>query len=158
MDVGDILGFGASAATGGLFGLLGFGVKALFGWLADREKTKLLKQQNEHELALLREQRETRAQELENERQISADELRKSSYDFANVTGQPVWKWVSSVVSLMRPALTLYLLFVASVIVFESISGPQPDPTTRKEAVGLVLMLTATAVTWWFGDRPPQRR
>ena len=157
MGLGDILGLGASAATGGLFGLLGFGFKALFGWLADREKAKLVAQQNAHEIALIREQRESRKVETENEREIAAEETRRESYNFANVTGQPVWKWVASVVSLMRPVLTIYLMTVASIIVFQQIFGVS-DTATKKEAVGLVLMLTATAVTWWFGDRPRQAR
>ena len=125
MGLGDILGLGASAATGGLFGLLGFGFKALFGWLADREKAKLVAQQNAHEIALIREQRQSRQIETENEREIAAEETR--------------------------------LMTVASVIVFQQIFGVS-DASTKKEAVGLVLMLTATAVTWWFGDRPRQAR
>lgn len=158
MELGDILGMGASAVSGGLFGLIGFGVKALFGWMADREKRQLVAQQNAHELALIREQRASREVETENERLIAAEDTRRESYGFANVTGQPVYKWVASFVSMMRPAITLYLLVVASIIVGQQIFGQAPDPAIQKEAVATVLFLTCTAVTWWFGDRPPQCR
>lgn len=156
MELADILGAGASAVSGGLFGLIGFGVKALFGWMAEREKRQLLAQQNEHEINLIREQRASREVETENERAIAAEETRRESYNFANVS-QPVYTWVASFISMMRPAITLYLLVVASVIVGQQLFGTSPA-AVKAEAINTVLFLTCTAVTWWFGDRPPQSR
>jgi hypothetical protein len=158
MDLGDIIGAAGSALSGGLLGVLGFGVKAFFGFLADREKRALVAVQHAHELALIREQRATLAVETEHEREIAAEETRRASYDFADVTGQPVWTWVASVVSLMRPLLTLYLTAVASLIVYDQLFGAAPDVFVRNEAVALVMMLTSSCVLWWFGDRPRQAR
>jgi hypothetical protein len=157
--LGDILSLGGAALTGGMTGLIGVGLKALFGWLGEREKARQQKIQNDHELALLDRQLAARGQELESERQIAAEGTRQASYDYANVR-QEVYKWVASLVTLMRPAITLYLLIVTTIIAFELMGGkaiPYVDAKTiLKEYSTMLVYLTSTAVTWWFGDRPPQ--
>jgi hypothetical protein len=159
--LGDLLSLGGAAVTGGLTGVLGFGVKALFGWLGEREKRASQKMQNEHELALLDKQIQARGQEMEREAEIAAETTRQSSYEYANVR-QEVYRWVASLVTLMRPAITLYLLVATSYIGWRLLKGtPIPYIDMKllsKEVVTTVVYLTATSVTWWFGDRPPQQR
>lgn len=159
--LGDLLALGGAAVTGGLTGVIGFGIKGLLAWLGAREERTRLKMQQDHELALLDRQLQARAAETEHEREIAAEETRQASYSFANVA-QPVWKWAASIISLMRPAITLYLLIATTALAWAVMFGkPLPyvdSPAIVKEIVTTVVYLTATAVTWWFGDRPPQRR
>ena len=160
--IGDILSLGGAAITGGLTGILGMGVKALFGWLGAREERETLKVKQAHEVRLLELQQAARAAETENERAIASEATRQASYDFANVSGQSVWKWAASVVTLMRPAITLYLLLVTTWLMWMLLYGgslPYVDtPGLIKEVVTQIVYLTSTAVTWWWGDRPPQTR
>lgn len=161
MDLMDIVGGGLAAISGGLTGVLGFGLKALFGWLGEKEKRATLRQTQDHEYRLQQLNIQARGQELESERAIAAEETRRASYDYAPVR-QEVWKWVASLISLMRPAITLYLLIVATAFGWTLLYGvPLPYIDTSgfiREIASATVYLTSTAVTWWFGDRPPQKR
>lgn len=63
----------------------------------------------------------------------------------------------------MRPALTAYLVGLSTVItfmVFNLLQGLKMDPVTPTEAadlfsqvVSIIIYLTVSCVTWWFGDR-----
>lgn len=160
-----LLGMGVSALGGGVTGLLGAGVKMLFSWLGDREKRAMRREEMEHERTLRKMDLEAgdkiAERDYRREVEVAAEETRQASYGFANVTG-PVWKAVSSIVSLMRPAITIYLLVAFSFLGWTLLRGaPIPYVDTPKfvnEVVNGLVYLTVTAVTWWFGDRPPQAR
>lgn len=63
----------------------------------------------------------------------------------------------------MRPALTAYLVGLSTVItfmVYDLLQGLKMDPLTPAEAsdlfkqvVSIIVYLTVSCVTWWFGDR-----
>jgi len=163
--LGDIFSLGVSAFTGGATGLIGMGVKALFSWLGEREKRNQRAAEMAHEIALITarqgmEQAQADAdyrKEVEitaREKQAGAERTRQASYMFANFKGS-ISKTVAGMLSLFRPAMTAALLLAFFYMVFKVMNGttfPINDVT-----LGLVY-LTSTAVTWWFGDRPPQSR
>lgn len=60
---------------------------------------------------------------------------------------------------LMRPALTLYSLGIASWVTYQCWDMLPPDSsfegiwTQWEDAASVVMLLAVTMVTWWFGDR-----
>lgn len=60
---------------------------------------------------------------------------------------------------LMRPALTLYSLGIASWVTYQCWDMLPPDTgveavwTQWEDAASVVMLLAVTMVTWWFGDR-----
>lgn len=163
MDVSDIFGLGASALTGGITGLIGVFGKGLFAWLGAKVEMQKMKMQQDHEARLLDLQLQARRAEWEHESDIAAEETRRASYSYADISGQPLWKWAASVVTLVRPLLTLMLLgatfAIAYTLFWKGAAIPYINTAvTMQEVVATILYLTTTACTWWFGDRPPQKR
>ena len=67
---------------------------------------------------------------------------------------------------LMRPAITLFLLAICSMVAFElydlanalaMVDASAAWPLFQ-QVVNALLFLCTTAVTWWFGSRPNQQR
>lgn len=60
---------------------------------------------------------------------------------------------------LMRPALTLYSLGIASWVTYQCWDMLPPDSSFEgiwaqwEDAASVVMLLAVTMVTWWFGDR-----
>lgn len=60
---------------------------------------------------------------------------------------------------LMRPALTLYSLGIASWVTYQCWDMLPPDTGIEaawaqwEDAASVVMLLAVTMVTWWFGDR-----
>lgn len=60
---------------------------------------------------------------------------------------------------LMRPALTLYSLGIASWVTYQCWDMLPPDTGVEavwaqwEDAASVVMLLAVTMVTWWFGDR-----
>lgn len=158
--LGDALGFLGAAATGGLTGILGLGVKGLFGWLEARTEIQKLTIMQNHELALQKLNIEARGQELEREAQIAQEETLRASYGFQNLSGQKVWTWVASFSALIRPVLTLYLVGLITWFSWKALPEAAKVPVTPdlvREIIQTVLYLGTAAVLWWFGSRPTNR-
>lgn len=161
----DLLGLGASAASGGLFGVLG----AAFGaWMKLKErKQKAIEQkdQREHEIRLIELQKELNSQDgaWQNLRtSIEAErELVKAT------TNLPI---VQAIKSLFRPFLTLFLWLAVGVemhlvltgVLSEYIQSAQDQSKlfSLEEMTNLVRYIVystvfsaTTATTWWFGER-----
>ena len=74
-------------------------------------------------------------------------------------------KFVDGIRGLMRPAITLYLLIIATVLAWKlnklvgGLNGLPVDEVYAlyKSVIQQIIFLTATAVTWWFGSRPTQQ-
>lgn len=178
---------GILAAIGGLAsgGLLG-GAVGLFGtWLKGREEREMFKLKNAHDLAM----REASRAEMELEHTLR---LRQTEEEFAGKMaiaeteanaamevaasqaliasyGHDATRYggglVDAVRGLMRPAITLYLLAVMSVIAWNlyqmnAIEQVQPSEAWRLFALVVqdAVFLCVTAVTWWFGTRPTANR
>lgn len=144
-----------SALFGGATGLVGTLVGKLFGWLELRERARTLAMEQAHELALFDRQAALRRSELEAELAVAESgawaAARTESYRHDMAAGE-TWRWVSSVIRLVRPVLTL-LLLALTAWVFVVVG----DLGLRAEVVSQVVYLTAMAVAWWFGDRAPRR-
>lgn len=132
MNLADLL---TSTASGGLFG----GLLALGNtWISAR----IRKDERAHELEVLKVQGAMR---------VTGEEwsaFRASQEAAAADSSGPVAPVVAAIRSLTRPALTVGLL-CASVAVYFSV------PLDVRADVGSdILMLTGTALGWWFGSRP----
>lgn len=75
-------------------------------------------------------------------------------------------KWVDAIRGLMRPAITVYLLILATFVTWQvgKFTGGLEaiDQTVMSElytdTIGQIFFLVTTAVTWWFGSRPAGQR
>jgi len=159
--ISGILAILASPIFGSAFGLLG-------SFLSKREDrlNKELDQKHEREMATL-----THTQKIEY-RQVDADanvnEQDALSFTKA-VEGSSVnsgSKIADSLKSAIRPILTAYLVVVLSYVAYQVstiLGGITAIPLTDLIAtyirlIATVEFLTSTAVLFWFGIRPTQKR
>lgn len=134
------------AAGGGLFGLIGAGVNKYFDYkkqaqinvqeleMADKVSIQMDK---ELEIAKFKGSMELEIQEGDNDAKglMSAIEAEQSIKE--------VHQWVNDVRGMTRPVLTLILVLMA----------------WKEDGIDKSLdWMASTAVTFWFGDRPPKKR
>jgi len=159
--LGDLLGTGASVASGGLFGLLGSVVGVFAKYKQEKQRQEWEVKQQKYELELLNMQMKQRAQETEHELAIVAQEGSwegmTSSQQMA-MSGGETSIWVNNIKSLFRPFLTL-VLWILSLYLFYSLaddskmlSQPEIDEL-MKYMVYSIYFSASTATVWWFGDR-----
>ena len=151
-----MFGMIASALTGGGFGLIGSLASKAIGLFEAGQKRKDKALEYEQELKLLDKQAALRTAETENELALADAEtsasLREASYSHDNSMGKP-HRWVVDVLRLVRPVLTGFLLILVGGIYFTT-----DDFAMKAGVVDSVLFMTASAVTWWFGDRSLQSK
>jgi len=175
---GDILGALASAASGGLFGLLGSLIGVGAKWLQERQRQAWERAKWDHEDKMLRLQMDARAAETEQELAIVSQQgswagMTASQQADATASGN-VHTWVNDVRSLFRPALTVGLV-VLCYVVFRDLMNALAN---RDSLLGAILVEAevkdlirymvysvffagSTSVVWWYGDRamtPPVLR
>ena len=137
-----------SAAGGGIFGLVGAGVKAFMSY-----KQKVLA--NKHEVEMAEQSRKDMSLELElSKTQGAIDlELQESDADARNLTAaisaeseaKGASQWVKDLKASTRPILTYLLCIMAITLVMIESASPW---------VNEIVFLASTSVTFWFGDRP----
>lgn len=135
-----------SAAGGGLFGLVGVGAKM---FVAYKDKQLVMA----HEINMAKETRTNMEMEIELSKQKGSIELelQESDSDARNLTAaieaeasmRGASPWVNDVRAMVRPVLTLVLVFAAMFAVSQSWSLDSE-----------FVFMAMTAVTFWFGDRP----
>lgn len=165
MDIGDILGIAGSAATGGIFGLVGVALKMGAGWLQKRQELEEKRLDQVHELQLIEKQSQLRVVEAEIESRIARDRadenIKTASYNVFTDTSN-VYKWVASVVVLMRPTLTLLLWGLVAWVAYKIMDMRGTSIIDGKdlmaEIVNNITFCAVAATLWWFGDRPPSKR
>ena len=155
-----------SIFAGGATGLIGTAISRLGDFFQQRENHK-------HELELMRENRETMKVRGELNMQAKDAEAFESSIaadKAAYTTGKDLPKWaefmlafVDFVRGLMRPALTIYLIVLTSLIYHQidavlkaaGVQSIQADLAADllRKIILTILYLTTTCVTWWFGTR-----
>lgn len=162
--IGEVLGFGASVASGGLFGLVG----SVFSWWAKSQEAKAkLEQQRaqwQHDERLFVLQMRAKSQEG------SWTGLSASLQDEEALNKQENYKWVVAVKALFRPFLTTFLWVLVVVEAHYLMTG-QMDQAIKRIAEGSSLFSLAdlqkiasyivygtvfsamTATVWWFGER-----
>lgn len=171
-----ILGLFTSSGFGALIGLFG-------SWLTKKEEAKAAKMKYEYEAKLA----EIRKQEAEIEFKYQVQLIDKK-IDLAETEGETqqeianteafkeslkeqsrIYKsvFVEALRGIMRPAITIYLLIIATIITVKIggfIGGMKISLTFEemlilyKEIIMQILFLTTTSITWWFGSRPSSQR
>lgn len=135
----------ASAAAGGLTGLLGSVVGRVAGYFEEKQKTKRLQIELDHELKLQDMQLKDKQAEREHEAEIvfdgNATESLIGSYEHDSSYNGSALRWV-------RPVLTL-LLIGLTFWVYDSL----PDQTSKADIGSQIVYLTTVAISWWFADR-----
>lgn len=146
----DVLGIAASAAGGGLFGLLGTALGRLAGFFETRQTMAHEERRWAHESELLERQQAAAAQETEAELAIAQSAgswagLQASLAAEAAIGAS--YPWVNAVRALTRPVLTLLLWAITSVIWFSA------DMADRSSIIETATFAATAATLWWFGDR-----
>lgn len=151
----DWLGIAASTAGGGVFGIIGTVLNRFAGYWERKQQMEHEVRKWEHETVLIDKQMQARHEESEAELALADVEgswrgLQASMDAEAKVPES--YKWVSAVRSITRPALTILLWIITTIIFFNA----QPD---YQEQIIQSSTFAATAATlWWFGDRGSQPR
>ncbi len=150
----EFAGLAASAAGGGLFGLIGTLIGRLAGFFERRQDHAHERARWVHETKLLELHQAAQREETENEIQL-ADTHGTWAGLAASVEAEAAigitYPWVNAVRALTRPALTLLLWIITGLVFLGASAG---------ERAGIIETATfaATAATlWWFGDRSPRR-
>lgn len=188
----DLITGGLSAIlSGGVTGLLGIGVQRFFDWKAEQLKLQVQESRQAHEVAMTRANAEVMAQEWAQRSkvaQIEADgrsdiadagafaasfQLEPRRYAEGKRPGGWVGKagWLLMVAvdflrGIVRPALTVYLCALTTLIYFEA-SGllerygmviPVDQAFSLvSRIIETILYLTTTCMLWWFGTRNKQK-
>lgn len=146
----DVIGVAASAAGGGVFGLLGTVMGRIAGFLERRQSIAHEERRWRHEIDLLQLQQAVAVQEAEAE--LAATEAEGSwSGLTASLAAEaaigPSYKWVNAMRALTRPLLTLLLWVITIVIWFTA------DLSERATLTETATFAATAATLWWFGDR-----
>lgn len=154
----DIIGVVGSAASGGLFGVLGALGGGVVKYFQEKQAQAFKKEEWAHEHATMRLQMEITSQ------QGSWDAL-KAGYD-ADANQGTTYKWVNAIKALYRPFLTSCLVFVTYQLFTDILAGLTGADTSLngiftgpelkeilKYIVYSVVFSTSTAVVWWFCER-----
>ena len=157
MDILEtLIGTGASALGGGLFGLVGNVASKVIGIFEAKQQFAQKKEEWGHEERLLDMQTKAKVQETEQELAVTAASGSWSGLGEslkAETSIGATYPWVNAVRALVRPALTLGL---ASFLCAAFFAMPAGDIDRAYVADSLVFA-AVTAIVWWFGDRAPKK-
>ena len=157
MDIlGTLVGTGASALGGGLFGLLGNVASKVIGIFEAKQAFVQKKEEWGHEERLLDMQVKAKAAESEQELAVTAASgswggLGESLK--AETSIGATYPWVNAVRALVRPALTLGLASFLCAAFF----AMTPGDIDRAYVADSLVFAAVTAIVWWFGDRAPKK-
>jgi len=156
MDIGTLIGTGASALGGGLFGLVGNVASKLIGLVEAKQEFAQKKEEWGHEERLLDMQTKAKAAETEGELAVTASSGSWSGLaeSLKAETGiGATYPWVNAVRALVRPALTLGLATFLCAAFF----ALTPGDIDRAYVADSLIFAAVTAIVWWFGDRAPKK-
>lgn len=151
-----VLGLGASALSGGIFGVVGTALGRLGGFFERKQTFAQERARWAHEIQLQELTARTKAAETEAEHRLidtqGAWQALSASYEAEARIGES-YAWVNAVRALTRPVLTLFL-WIAALIIFWNTAHTDGAHAAFVETV----TFAATAATlWWFGDRAAGR-
>jgi uncharacterized membrane protein len=167
-----------------LFASSGFGaiIGGIGAWITRREERKNLEAKYEYDLKMANIRIEELKLEQAHELAVADKNIQRAEVegtiqrDLADTMafkdslsvnlksyGSPI---IDGIIGLMRPIITIYLLVVASFIVWQinTLAGGLQGLQTKellpiyKETIAQIIFLSTTAVTWWFGSRPSSMR
>ncbi len=150
----DLIGLAASAAGGGVFGLVGTVIGRIAGLVERRQDNAQERARWMHEAAVLDLQMKARASELAGQErlaQTSGAWQGLSASMAAEASIGDSYRWVNAVRALTRPLLTLLLWLITGLVYL----GAAAD---ARAGIIETTTFAATATTlWWFGDRGNRR-
>jgi len=147
---GDWFGMAASAAGGGLFGVIGTALGRVAGYFETRQQQAFEQSRWSHEVDMVRLNMEVSRAQTQAEAELadtrgSWEGLKASvQADQALASGYPI---VDAIRALTRPALTLLLWLITALIFFNI------DETLKVRIVETSVSAATAATLWWFGDR-----
>lgn len=161
----------ASSGLGALVGLLG-------SWLTKREERRNTQIKLAHEAKMADIRKEEAAIESTHELAMADKQMERAQVEGGISLGMAEMsafteglkeqqmmykiKWVDTIRGLMRPAITIYLLILASFVTWKvgihtgelAALDAQAMSDLYADTIGQIFFLVTTAVTWWFGSRP----
>lgn len=149
-----LTGIAASAAGGGLFGLIGTALGRVAGYFETRQRLQHETERWSHETALLELQQKARAEESEAELALVETGGRWAGLEASMAAEAAIgesYAWVNAVRGVTRPALTLLLWLIAGFIWLGA------DLAARASITETATFAATAATLWWFGDRGPRR-
>lgn len=150
----DIAGLAASAAGGGLFGLVGTAIGRIAGVVEARqtqahERARWL---HETEMQKLRLEADAAGQAAERQTaETSGAWAGLSASMAAEVAIGDSYRWVNAVRALTRPTLTVLLWGITGAVFLKA------DAAGQTGIVDTATFAATAATLWWFGDRGPRR-
>lgn len=151
----DVIGIAASAAGGGLFGLLGTALGRVAGFFEARQAMAHEERRWSHEARLLELQRTARREETEAEHALTETEGRWARLEASLAAEAAIaasYKWVDAVRALTRPLLTVLLWGITTAIWFTA------DLADRASITETATFAATAATLWWFGDRSAAKK
>lgn len=184
MDLTSILGGITSIATGGLTGLFGTAIGAVFTYKSKQLDIELQKEKYANDVAMKDLDSKIMAQEWASRTQVAqvnadAQKDTEDSKAFAaSLTSEPQryaegpltskQNWFMVLLDffkgLIRPSLTLYLAGLTTLIYLQAEAlighGITPDQANGLivKIIDTVLYLTTTVILWWFGSRAHDKK
>jgi uncharacterized membrane protein YraQ (UPF0718 family) len=160
-----IIGTGAAAAGGGIFGLVGSLAGAWTKMRQAKQEHEFIKDKWAYETELQKLNMQAKAEENEQAIALSSSQGSWASLQASVATERKAgesYRWVNAVKDLFRPVLTAGL-FALTYLVFLDIVRPDGVIQTMlaaKEIIDLVryivysvVFAATTSGVWWFGDR-----
>jgi hypothetical protein len=151
----EIMGLAASAAGGGLFGIVGTALGRVAGIFEQREH-------HAHQRALWAHQQmmQDTSRAAERDRDNAALERADVEGRWAGLDASvradaaigESYRWVNAVRGLTRPVLTFALWAITAFIFAHA------DASGRSQIIETSTFAATAATLWWFGDRGPKRR
>ncbi len=152
--LGDLLGIGTSAMSGGLFGLVGNIATKAFGYFEQKQAFTQKQAEWVHESELLRLQMQAKQAETEQEIHVAESQGSWSGLTSSVAAEGAIgasYPWVNAVRALVRPVLTVGLTTFLSVAFF----AMAPGDLDRAYVADSLVFVAVTSIVWWFGDREP---
>jgi len=167
----DVIGVGASAATGGIFGLVGSLVGAVGKYFQKKQEQSFLREKWDYETKLLELNMKKGIQEFDHEMALTAQQGSwsglEASYKHDASIG-PVHKWVNDIVKLFRPVLTIALWILCGIIFwwfgqkeFSETLSSEDIFILKRYMIHTTFFAAGSAAMWWFGERsltPPDMK
>ena len=152
----QILGVGASVASGGLFGAISSAVGQWFQLKHKKNENEFKQKEWQHEINLIELQQKGQALETELELDIAHSQGSwsglKASIESDAALSTNNYKWVNAVKSLFRPFITASLWCLAA-FVFIKANGGEDLSQIHEYMVYTIFFTASSATMWWFGDR-----
>ncbi len=150
----ELIGLAASAAGGGVFGLLGTVIGRAAGYFEQRQSQAHERARWSHEAHLAGLQMQARREASEAAADLANERGRWEGLA-ASIRAEAAigdsYAWVNAVRALTRPVLTLLLWLITWLVFLAS-------PAAEQAKIVETATFAATAATlWWFGDRGAQR-